>query len=72
MNEQDDDKPTPSEARRAKQARRERFLEWCKKNGEDPEDEGAWDSFNETDPDSHWDGMDPDERAGRIDNMNKE
>jgi hypothetical protein len=70
MNEQDDDKPTPSEARRAKQAKRERFIEWCKVNGEDSEDESAWDSFNETD--SFWDDMDDDNRAGWTDNMNKE
>jgi hypothetical protein len=72
MNEQDAAEPTPSEARRAKQAIRERFLEWCKQNGEDPDDEGAWDSFNETDPSTFWGDMDADNRAGHTDNMNKE
>jgi hypothetical protein len=70
MKEQDDDEPTPSEARRAEQAKRARFLEWCKDHQEDPEDEGAWDSFNETD--SSWEDMDEDDRAGWTDNMNKD
>ena len=69
MSEQNDE-PSPSEASRAKRAKRERFLEWCKQHGEDPEDEGAWDSFNETD--SFWDRQDEDNLAGLTDNMNKE
>ena len=69
MNERNDE-PTPSEMHQAKQAKRERFLAWCKETGEDPEDEGAWDSFNETD--SFWDDMSADDRAGWTDNMNKE
>jgi len=71
MNEQDAAKPTPSEARRVKQATHERFLKWCKQTGEDPEDEGARDSFNETDPIQFWGGMDDDNLAGHTDNMNK-
>ncbi len=70
MKDQGDEEPSPSEVHRAKQAKRARFLEWCEENGEDPEDEGAWDSFNETD--SFWDDMDADNRAGWTDNMNKE
>ena len=58
MNDQHE--PTPTEARRAKEAKRERFLEWCKEHREDPEDEGAWDDMSD------------DDRAGWTDNMNKE
>jgi hypothetical protein len=66
----DQPEPTPAEARQAKEAKRERFLEWCKEHGEDSEDEGAWDDFNETD--SFWDDMGDDDQAGWTDNMNKE
>ena len=52
------------------QAKRKRFLEWCKDNAEDPEDGGAWDRFTEID--SFWDDMDADNREGWTDNMNKE
>lgn len=65
-----DDEILSSQARKAKQAKRERFIEWCRESGEDPQDEGAWDSFNETD--SFWDDMDSDNRAGWTDDMNKD
>ncbi|MFO1484330.1 MAG: hypothetical protein U1F71_13310 [Verrucomicrobiaceae bacterium] len=69
MNEQHNE-PTSGEMRRANQAKRERFLDWCKEHQEDPEDEGAWDSFNEID--SFWDDMDEDNRLGHTDDMNKD
>jgi hypothetical protein len=69
MNEQFD-QPTPTAMRRANETKRERFLAWCTETGEDPEDEGSWDSFN--DIDSFWEDMDDDIQADWTDNMNKE
>ena len=70
MNERDFNETSPSEARQAKQAKHQRVLEWCKQNGEDPEDEGTWDIFNETD--SFWKDMDKDNLAGWTDNITKQ
>ena len=54
---------------RAKRERRERFLEWCKETGQDPQDQGAWDTFSETE--YFWEDMDEDNLKGWTDNMNK-
>lgn len=70
MTDQEDDEPTPDEEDRKTEGKRARFLEWCRENGADPEDEGAWDDFDETD--SFWDDLDEDDEAGWTDNMNKE
>jgi hypothetical protein len=70
MHEPNPNPPDPTHERRTKQAKRERFLEWCTQNGENPEDEGAWDTFNETD--SFFEDMDEDNLAGWTDNMTKE
>jgi hypothetical protein len=64
-----DDEYALSEAQRAKHRKRERFLEWCRVNDEDPESDGAWDSFIEVD--SFWDDLDENNRAGWNDNMNR-
>ncbi len=64
------DSTSPNELRQAKQAKQARFLEWCKKAGEDPEDEGAWDRFSEGD--SFWEDADEDNLTGWEDNMNKD
>jgi hypothetical protein len=70
MHQHSPNQPDPNHERRRKEARRERFLEWCKQNGEDPEDEGASDDFNETD--SFFEDMDEDNLSGWTDNMTKE
>ncbi|MCW0219823.1 MAG: hypothetical protein OJI67_15975 [Prosthecobacter sp.] len=70
MKDSDDKEIGQSEERRKARAKRQRFLGWCKERGEDPEDEGAFDRFNEIV--SFWDDLNEDDSAGWNDNMNKD
>jgi len=72
MNKRKQNSDLPHELRQAKRAKQERFLNWCKATGEDPEDEGAWDIFNDSDSESFWEDADEDNLAGGEDDMNKD
>jgi hypothetical protein len=54
---------------RTERTRRERFLEWCKQTGQDPQDDGAWDIFRETE--YFWEDLDADNTAGWTDDITK-
>ena len=52
-----------------------KFRDWCEENEEDPQDDGARDSYNEIQEetgDKFWDNLSEDDRAGHEDNMNKD
>jgi len=52
-----------------------KFRDWCEEHEEDPQDEGARDTYNEIQEetgDKFWDGLDENDRAGLEDNMNKD
>jgi len=52
-----------------------KFRKWCEQNEEDPMDEGAYERYEEIEEEygeKFWDNMDPNDRAGHEDNMNKD
>lgn len=67
--------PEDHEEKEARQRQREDFLEYCKDNELDPEEDGSMDEYKEVmaeTGDAWWDNLDEDDRDGWTDNMNKD
>ncbi len=67
--------PDEDEKREALARQREEFLEFCKENELDPDDDDSMEMHKEVlaeSGDAWWDGLDDDNRDGWTDNMNKD